>query len=245
MVAFFHAILYTPLYNLLVFFIDIVPGGDAGLAVIAVTLVVKIILMPLSIAAIRTQRATRAVEPELKAIKERYKDDKDVQAKETFAVYKKYGINPFAGILTMFIQLPVIICLYWVFRTANLPAIDAHLLYSFVHAPALVSTLFLGIFAVSGHSIVLAVVPAAAQFLQAHYAMPTPPPSKEDTSMQAEFGRAMSMQAKFVLPLVIGFVGYTSAAIALYFITTSVATLLQELLMRRAPAQQASAPAQQ
>jgi len=243
MVAFFHAILYTPIYNLLVFFIDIVPGGDAGLAVIAVTLIVKIILMPLSIAAIRTQRATKAVEPELKAIKEQYKDDKEAQAKETFALYKKYGINPFAGILTMFIQLPIIICLYWVFRTAHLPTIDPALLYSFVHVPAAVSTMFLGVIAIGGHSIVLALVTAVAQFLQARYAMPTPPPSKDDASMQAEFGRAMSMQAKFVLPIVIGFVGYTSGAIALYFITTSVATLLQELLMRRTPAPVASSAA--
>jgi YidC/Oxa1 family membrane protein insertase len=240
MVAFFHALLYTPIYNLLVLLIDLVPGGDAGIAVIGVTLIIRILIMPLSLAAIRTSRAMQVVKPELEAVKAAHKGDREGEAKATFAPYKQYGINPFAGVITLVIQLPVLICLYWVFRTAHLPAVDAALLYPFVHAPAAVSVMFLGLIALAGHSIVLAALAAVAQYLQARYAMPIPTAPKEDTSMQAEMGRAMAMQAKFVLPIVIGFVAYTSGAIALYFITTSLVTLAQELLMKRKPAPRAA-----
>jgi YidC/Oxa1 family membrane protein insertase len=235
MVAFFHTILYTPIYNLLIFLVGILPGGDVGLAVVIVTLIVKLIVMPLSISALRTQRAMKAVEPELKAIKERLKDNKEEQAKETFALYKKYNINPFASFATMLVQLPVLICLYWVFRTEHLPAVDVSLLYSFVHVPGVISMLFLGFFAVAGHSIILAGVAAVFQFIQARYAIPAPPKAVPGTkpSMQEELGRTMALQARFILPIIIGFIAYASGAIALYFITSNAAGILQEFYVRR------------
>jgi YidC/Oxa1 family membrane protein insertase len=116
----------------------------SGLAVIAVTLVVKVVVMPITFSAVRTQRAMKVIEPELKALKEKYKDDKDRQAKETFALYKKYRMNPFASFITLLIQLPILLALYWVFRGEALPAIDVHSLYAFVAIPSHISTIYLG-----------------------------------------------------------------------------------------------------
>jgi YidC/Oxa1 family membrane protein insertase len=235
MVAFFHTILYLPIYNLLVFLIDHLPNGDAGLAVVIVTIVVSVVVMPLSVAALRTQRAMKVVEPELNEIKKRFKDDKEAEARETLALYKRYGINPFASILTLIIQLPVLICLYWVFRTAHLPEIDPTLLYSFVADPGAVSTMFLGIFQILGHNLPLAVLVAASQYLMALYTIPTPakPAAGAKGSMQDELGRAMSLQARYALPLVIGFVAYASGAIALYFVTRNLFSIGQEFFIRR------------
>ena len=78
----------------------------------------------------------KAIEPELKKLKERYKGDKEGEARATMELYRTNNVNPFASILVLIIQLPVLICLYWVFRTAQLPAINDALLYGFVHAPA-------------------------------------------------------------------------------------------------------------
>ncbi|MFZ1988063.1 MAG: YidC/Oxa1 family membrane protein insertase [Minisyncoccia bacterium] len=230
----FHAYLYNPIYNLLVFFVGVVPGGDVGLAVVAVTIVVRAIIFPLSYAAVRTQQAMRVVEPELKEIREKFKGDREKQAKETFALYKKYRINPFASFATILIQLPILLALYFVFNNEALPQVDLAILYSFITIPAVISTTFLGIFSITGKSIILAAIAGATQFLQAYIAIPTPPKKSEKSTMQEDFGRAMAMQARYVIPLIIAFVSYeASGAVALYFVTSNIVTILQELWVRR------------
>ena len=243
MISFFHTVLYTPIYNLLMFFTDILPGQDIGLAVIAVTLIVKIIIMPLSFAALRTQRAIKAIEPEMKEIREKLKDDKETQAKEMFALYKKYGVNPFAGLLTLIIQLPIVISLYWVFNNTELLTVDMSLLYSFVPAPLAISPLFLGVFAVTGASITLALLAGLTQLVYGWYAIPVPEKStkKPGTDMQADFGRSLAIQMRFMLPVFIAVAAYfTSVAIALYFITSNLVGILQEYVVRRKKIEPAS-----
>ena len=235
MMAFFHAFLYEPIYNLLVFFTGIIPGGDVGIAVIAVTIVVRIIIMPFSLSAIRTQRAMKKLEPGLRDLRERFKDDRERQAKEMFALYRTNNVHPFASFLALFIQLPILIGLYWVFRTETLPAIDSETLYSFISAPETASALFLGLISITGSSVVLAAIAAITQFFQARLAIPAPPPlSGAKLSMQEEIGRAMALQARFVLPLIIGMVAYASGAIALYFITSNIISIIQELVVGKA-----------
>lgn len=236
MIAFFHTVLYTPIYNLLMGLTDILPGQDIGLAVVVATLIVKVLLMPLSFSALRTQRAIRVIEPEMKALREQYKDDKEVQAKEMFALYKKYGVNPFAGFLTLLIQFPIIISLYWVFNTRDLLTVDTSILYAFVPAPDAIAPLFLGVFAITGASVTLALLAAATQAVYGWYAIPVPERStkKKGEDMQADFGRAMAIQMRFMLPLFIGVAAYfTSVAIALYFITSNAVGILQEYIVRR------------
>jgi YidC/Oxa1 family membrane protein insertase len=227
----FHTVVYLPIYNLLVFLLDIVPGGDLGLAVIGATIVVKIVLLPLSLSAVRTQRAMKLLEPELKELKEKYKDDKEAHARETFALYKKNDVKPFASILMLFVQLPILFGLYFV--TQHAAQVDPALLYPFVHMPAVVSPLFLGIFALTGTGLVLALAAAATQLLQAWYMIPVPPKSTSATpSMQEEFGRAVSLQARFVFPLLIGFIAFSSGVLALYFIASNLFMVVQELVVR-------------
>ena len=204
------------------------------MAVICATLVVKFILLPLSLSAARTQKAMKDIEPTLKELREKYKDDKETQAKEMFALYKEKGIKPFSSIFSVFIQLPIIIALYWVFNTKSLPGIDPSLLYSFVHVPTVVSHMFLGLLNITGHSITLAVVAGLTQLVQAWYAIPVPPASAEvGVSPGEDFARAMTLQARYVLPVVIGFVAYSSGAIALYFVTSNIVALLQEFIVRQ------------
>lgn len=230
----FHTYLHTPIYNLLIYLIGVIPGGDVGIAVIGVTLIVRVIILPVSISAVRTQRATQAIQPEINEVNKRYKDKPEEKARETFALYKKYGIRPFAPLLMLIIQLPILLALYWVFRGEALPAIDLPALYSFVPVPSHITTLFLGILPVVGKSITLALLAGVTQYLQAHFAMPAP--QKGSGGMSEDFGRAMAMQARYVIPLIIAAVSYeTSGAVALYFITTNIFTLFQEFLVRRKP----------
>lgn len=233
MITFFHTFLYTPIYNLLVLFVDKVPGADIGIAVVLVTIIVRLIISPLSFAAQKTARSMKRVEPELKAIKVAYPDDKELQAKEMMALYKKYGINPFASILTVLIQLPIVISLYWVFHNKSLLTIDPALLYSFVSVPAHINPLFLGVFAVAGASVTLALLTAGTQFLLALYAIPAAPSKKDDTSMQADISRAITLQMRYVFPILMAGIAYTSGAIAIYFITSNLFGIIQEFFVRR------------
>ncbi|KND50103.1 MAG: YidC/Oxa1 family membrane protein insertase [Parcubacteria bacterium C7867-008] len=230
----FHTYLFVPIYNLLIALVDVLPGGDLGLAVIIVTIIVKLAILPLTVSALRTSRAMQVIQPKFKELQEKYKDDKETQAKETFALYKKYKINPFSSILALLIQLPVVIALYLVFQR-ELVGVDTALLYSFVAVPETVSFLFLGFFTLTSHNVILAVVAAGTQFLQAKYAMPIPKVGKNATTSE-QFNRTMAIQMRYLLPVFIGGIAYVSSgAIALYFITTSLFTLAQELLIRKLP----------
>ena len=235
-IGFFHTILYVPIYNVLIFLVGIAPHGDVGLALIGVVLLVRLIILPLSLSMVHTQKAMQVLNPEIKALQEKYKNDKERLAKETFALYKKYKINPFASILTLFIQIPILFTLYFIVRTKGLYTVNTSILYSFVHAPAAMSPLFLGIFVISSPSLILALIAGVSQFAYAYWGIPVPPKptttasSGTPGSMQEEFGRAMMLQMRFVLPVFIAFIGYTSGAIAIYFITSNVVMLLQLVL---------------
>lgn len=232
----FHTFFYNPIYNLLVFIVSHVPYGDVGLAIILITIIIRIVLLPFSLSASRAQRAMKLLEPKLKEIKETYKDDKEQQAKKTLELYKTERINPFASVITLLVQMPVLFGLYFVFLYEPFPAINTNILYSFVSAPHTLSLFFLGFVAVKGHSIVLAIIAAIAQYYQVVLSVPKPEPVVKGvkTSTQEEFTRMMSLYTRAIIPVLIGVVAYTtSGAVALYFITAALVSILQELYVKR------------
>src|SRR3989338_9212842 len=171
----FQILLVEPLYNALVFLVDILPGGDAGLAIVAITLVVKVILYPLSKKAIRTQ----------------------VRMKEI-------GINPFSSFALIALQIPIILALYKIFVSSHLPEINTAILYSFVAVPNHISTMFLGILDITSKSLVLAVLAGVTQFFQARYSIPAMSPKKDGAvaSFGDDFSRSMNMQMRYFFPII-------------------------------------------
>jgi len=228
----FHTFLYTPIYNLLIVFTDVAPGGDIGIAVIVVTLLVKFAILPLSLSAAKTTRHMRLIEPQIKKVREKYKNNKEKLARETFALYKNNGIKPFSSILAALIQLPIVFALYLVFAKEELLHANLDLIYSIVPIPPVISPLFLNYFEITGHSIILAVIAGLTQYAVAHFSIVIPEKTTE-RSVAEDFGRSMAIQARFVLPIVIMGVAYISGAIALYLITASLVGLLQEFIVRR------------
>src|SRR4030042_135677 len=114
-INFFYLTLYQPLFNLLVFFYQYIPGKDFGVAIICLTLLIKILLYPLGAKAIKIQRELQVLQPKIKEIQEKYKDDKQKQTIEMLEVYKKEKINPFAGLFVSLVQVPILIALWRVF----------------------------------------------------------------------------------------------------------------------------------
>lgn len=234
-----HTFFFDPVYNGLVFFIDVVPGGDVGLAIIGMTIFVKILLLPLSLKAARTQRVMRTLEPKLKAVKERFKDKREEQARAMMELYREAGLNPFASILLLFIQIPIVVSLYLSVYSGGgvpLPAINAELLYPFIPQPETANMIFLGIVNIAERSLPLALFAGITQFVHARMAIPAPEPRVAGAApnLREDFARSMHLQMRYVMPLIIFFVAYTiSASIALYFVVSNLAMIAQEFIVKR------------
>ncbi|MBI5456233.1 membrane protein insertase YidC [Candidatus Kaiserbacteria bacterium] len=233
--AAFNLLVYDPLYNGLIFFVDIVPLHDVGLAVIALTILVRVILFPLSRQAVRTQAAMREVAPQIEELKKKFKDKQEEQARAIFALYRERGIRPFASFFLVLLQLPILFGLYFVFWKGGLPAVDASLLYSFVPVPQAVNMEFLGLVDMGARSIVLAFFAGATQLVYARLSMgPRKPATASDGSFSSDMARSFDLQARYVLPIMIGGIAYTvSAAVPLYWIASNTFMILQELAMGR------------
>ncbi len=233
--AAFHAVIYNPLYNGLVFFVDHVPYHDVGLAVIAVTIIVRILLVPLSKRAVETQMAMKALTPEIEDLKKKYKDKPQEQSKAIFALYKERKVKPFAGFLIVLIQIPVLLGLYFVFTSGGLPAIDPAKLYAFVPIPVDVNMDFLGLINVGERSILLAFLASITQFIYTRLSMgPRGSQTPTEASFSADMARTFDLQARYMLPLMIGVFAYFIAAAApLYWVTSNLFMIGQEYLMGR------------
>lgn len=223
------------MYNALIALVAIIPGSDVGIAVILLTVIIRLLLLPFSLSAARTQLAMKTLEPKLKALKEKHKGNREQEALETLALYREEKINPFSSILMVLVQIPVLFALYWVFWKESFTALNTGLLYAVTPVPELVSVLFLGYISIMGKSMVLAILAGATQFWQAHAALKGTMKAPEgSTGFQADFQKVMGMQLKYAFPVLIGIISYTtSSAIALYFITTNIAGVVQEWYVHR------------
>ncbi len=228
-------IFYIPLYNAFVLILAI-PGIDAGMAVVLFTVIVKFALYPLQKKALLTQIKLKEVDPELKKIKNEIKDVKE-QGQAILKLYKANKINPLSSFFVLLIQLPIIISLYHIFSSGTLTQINESLLYPFIHPTLFVSTTFLGLLDITQKSILTAVIAAITQFIQGQFQpMMTVEPKKPGVkpSFQDDIARSMSVQIKYILPIMIFFISFRLPAfIALYFITSNIFMVFQELLLRR------------
>jgi YidC/Oxa1 family membrane protein insertase len=87
-------------------------AGNFGVAIILLTLIVRLVMFPIAQKQFASMAAMKAIQPKMKALQDRYKDDKQKQQQEIMALYKKEGVNPLAGCLPLLIQIPIFFALY-------------------------------------------------------------------------------------------------------------------------------------
>ncbi len=114
-------ILAPPLGNLLSILYDVWPH-NYGLAIIILTLLVSLVLFPLTLKQTRSMKAMQEIQPEIKRLQKEYKNDREELNKQMMALYQERGINPAAGCLPLILQMPIWFALYRVFRVA--PSVD-------------------------------------------------------------------------------------------------------------------------
>ena len=226
----FTVALYQPIYNLLVFFYDVLPVQDIGLAIILVTFIIKGILFPLTFKSLKSQKEMQEIQPKIKEIRDQYKDDKEKQAQELMAVYKEHNVNPLASCFPLLIQLPIFIAIFRVLRE-GIGEVESDLLYSFVSNPGTLDPMFFGVIDLAQISIPFAVLAAIAQYFQAKKTMARRPakdvrskPGARDEDMMANMNKMML----YFMPAITLIIGSTSlpGGVMLYWMATTVLTLI-------------------
>lgn len=226
---FYNEIFYQPLLNALLFLTSALPGHDLGLAVILLTVLIRILMFPMTHKMIKTQNAMKRIEPEIKKIYEE-KKNKEEQAKALMELYRAHGINPLSGFAMLIVQMPLLIAMYQVFWR-GIP-FQANEVYSFLSVPVSVNTLFLGLIPLTEASVGLAALAAISQFWQAKLALPASPP--KGTSSKGDMSKAMQWQMIYVFPVLIFILSFKlPAAVALYWTAMNIFAIVHEAIIRK------------
>lgn len=228
-ITIFNEILYRPLFNGLIFLYNVIPGQDLGVAIIALTVLIRLLLYPLSKKSIQSQKAMSKLQPAIQEIKKKYKD-KQEQAKATMDLYQKNKINPMSGCLPILIQFPILLALFRVFYTGlNPEKLDA--LYGFIQRPDILNLNFLGLIDLSERSIFLAVLAGIFMFIQSKMMLPAKKAqaAKGPKIAGLDFSQIMGQQMTYFMPLITVFfaLGFP-AALPLYWIIITLFGIAQQ-----------------
>jgi len=233
MMNLFHSFIYQPVYNVLVFFYNTVPGHDFGVAIILTTLLIKFLFIPLSQKQIESQKKMQELQPKIKELQKKYKDNKEEQTKAIMALYKENKANPLSGCLPLIVQLIVLIAIYRVIINISSAGFAVQLtdLYTFVSDPGPINHLFLRFVDLSKPNYVLALLSATAQYFQTKMLLQS---NKGVASVSSDpdkpdFAEIMNKQMLYLGPGITFFVGVTfPAALALYWLVSTLFMIVQQ-----------------
>lgn len=223
----FNIILYQPLLNILVLFYKYC--HDFGIAILVLTILIKILLSPLTLKTLKAQKALQQLQPKLKEIQRKYKNDLEGQKRAMIELYQKEKINPFSGCFPMLLQLPILIALYQLFRKGLGPD-QFSLLYNFILPPENISLTFLGIINLAQPSLFLAVLAGIVQFIQTRSSLAGQDNFQKDPK-SLKTSQLMQKQLSYFFPIfTVLILLRLPAAVALYWLTVSVISIIQQKL---------------
>jgi len=230
MLALYHTILFQPIYNLTIALYNVL-WNDLGLAIIALTLLVRLLLWPLTRKSLASQKAMQDIQPKIKALQAEYKKDKETQAKKMMELYKEEKVSPFSSCLPLLVQLPLFIALYQALR-AGLDTENLNQLYSFVGNPGTVDTVAFGFLDLATKNIPLAVLAAVVQFFQARMMNTMRPKVKGEGSKDEDTMAVMNKQMMYFMPALTLFIGFSlPGGLMLYWFLTNLFMVLQQWLV--------------
>jgi len=231
-------ILYKPLFNALMLIYTYMPGQDLGLAIITLTLIIRIILFPSYLSTLKSQYALKQIQPKIDEIKKRYENDKTKQSQELMNVYKENKVNPLGSCLPLIIQLPIMFALYRVFSFGlNVDSL-AHLYAWFPKVPDTINTVFLAFLNIpsltidlAAPNLYLAIMAGIIQLLQS-WLMTKFQPKPQGGGM----AKMLTTQMVYFFPIITVFIAMSlPAALALYWVATTFFMVIQQLIVMRKP----------
>jgi YidC/Oxa1 family membrane protein insertase len=251
----FNTLLIQPITNILVAIYQLlqyfhIPSA-LGFSIILLTIIIRLILYPVIASQMKASKKMQAVQPHVKRLKEKHKGDAQQLQAATMALYKEFGINPVAGCLPLFIQLPVIWGLYAVLnqtvKQTSFQAVNKLVYSDSLKLNHLWDTHFFGLALsqpISQHIktvgpliLLVPVLTAVLQYFQTKMMLPpkdlTPKTDKKD-SKDADFASAFQTQSLYVFPLMIGFFSYSLPfGLSLYWNTFTIFGIIQQYLMKQ------------
>lgn len=205
--------------------------GNLGVSIILFTVVLRLLLTPISIIGLRVNKKTQEIQPELSALQKKYKKDPKKLQAEQAALYKKYGVNPLAGCIPQILQIGLLIVLYRAFVDFfNNPLV----------ANANTSFLWLNLSQPDPYYI-LPLLAVVTQFLLSLMSIPAPKPGdnkqpkkakaagKEGGDMSSTLTSSLQTQMVFLFPLLTGFISLKlPAGLVLYWVVSTVVSMVQQ-----------------
>lgn len=247
MTGLFDSILYVPFFNFLVFLYNTIAFEDFGMAIILLTLIIRLILSPLSVKTLKSQKILSELQPKILEIQDKFKDDREKQTRQIMELYRQQKVNPFSGCLPLLIQLPILIALYRV-SIAGFEENALSVLYNFVKNPDFLNPTSLGFIDLTKRNIFLSVIAGISQFFQTKSSLasqkkPAFQKSQTTSSPQAltsqsvakqNLGGLMSQQMLYFLPLITIIISMSfPAGLPLYWIATTAFSVLEQVYISR------------
>ncbi|PIQ92641.1 MAG: hypothetical protein COV69_01980 [Parcubacteria group bacterium CG11_big_fil_rev_8_21_14_0_20_39_14] len=235
MLEVFNTLLYQPLFNILIFLYNIVPLHDLGISIIILTLIIRILISPLSIKSFKAQKVLSELQPKIKEVQAKYKGNPQKQNEELMKLYKGSKTNPFSGCLPLLIQMPIFIALFQILKGLENPEQFSRL-YSFVRNPGILNTTFLGIVDLAQESKTLAIFAGLFQFIQSKMLSSwTGQPkniSKKDQTVQMT--QLMTKQMTYFMPVFLVFIAWSlPAALPLYWIIITLFSIGEQYYLNK------------
>ncbi|MEK7195658.1 MAG: YidC/Oxa1 family membrane protein insertase, partial [Patescibacteria group bacterium] len=198
------------------------------LAIIFLTILIRLLLFPIFYESLRQQKIQQALQPHIKKIQEKHKNNREDQTKAILNLYTEHKANPALPIILILLQLPVLIALFLIFK-AGITAESLNSLYSFVPRPLTINHTFFNLLDLTKASLLLTVLAAIAQYFQSKLAIVKPKPGETQTDAE-RIGRSLV----YVAPLITLAVLWTlPAAIGLYWITTTIFSAAQQVIINK------------
>lgn len=244
----FYETLYRPLFNALIALYEFLPGQDLGVAIVVLTVLVRLALVPVFHRQLQSQRKLASLQSEVSAIQRGTKDRAE-QSRRVFALYRHHGVSPASGCFPVLIQLPVLWAMFTVLRSGLQP--DAlHALYSFLPNPGTVDPVSMGILdlgkpafqrdvdavSVSWPAVVLALLTGVVTYWQVR----TTPGLKSritggETAPAEQVAHHLNRSMTLFMPFMTSYVALIfPTGLSLYwFVTTLLAVVHQRYLVSR------------
>lgn len=186
--------------------------NNYGVTIILFTLIIKLLLYPLTAKQTKSMKAMQDLQPEMDKIKEEYDDDKEKQQEAMMELYKEHNVNPAAGCLPMIFQLAILIPLFHAIRKLSDILGEATFLW--------IGTLTNGSLAESDIALIL--VTAVAMIGQTY------------VTQKMQGGGGKSSKIMWIMPAFIIFIGFRlPSAIVLYWLTSTAFTAIQQYLISK------------
>jgi len=234
----FNTLIVQPLLNLVLFFYAILPYHDLGVAIIIVTILVRLLVWPLASKQLHSQRAMQKLAPEIAKLRKKAGGDKQKESQMLMELYKEKGISPFASLTPILIQMPLLIAFYYALRHAVQAGDIANMVYQSVANmpaikeitanPAAFKPMLFGIVDLAKPNLVIAVAAAVAQYVQTKQIMPKKSGEKGDTAAQ------VAQMSVLLFPfMTFLFAMSLPSALGLYWLVASLVSIFQQWLILR------------